>query len=136
MKKPLFDFLRVASRREMDDRTRFSICGWLVEQDPGGEERRMRHTRRSHGRPRQEFLLNFHFSAIQSGLAPHQGAKLAYALLQQFTTEPPVDRSSAYCAFYEAAIMLCKQSLSHPGLWRGRFELIRLIHVGWEARKA
>jgi hypothetical protein len=23
-----------------------------------------------------------------------------------------------------------------PSLWRGRFEPIRLIHVGWEARKA
>ena len=28
------------------------------------------------------------------------------------------------------------QSLGHPSLWRGRFEPIRLIHVGWEARKA
>ena len=27
------------------------------------------------------------------------------------------------------------QSLGHPSLWRGRFEPIRLIHVGWEARK-
>jgi hypothetical protein len=24
----------------------------------------------------------------------------------------------------------------HPSLWRGRFEPITLIHVGWEARKA
>src|SRR6266481_9101799 len=24
----------------------------------------------------------------------------------------------------------------HPSLWRGRFEPIPLIHVGWEARKA
>jgi hypothetical protein len=28
------------------------------------------------------------------------------------------------------------QSLGHPSLWRGRFEPIRLIHVGWEATKA
>jgi hypothetical protein len=28
------------------------------------------------------------------------------------------------------------QSPGHPSLWRGRFEPIRLIHVGWEARKA
>ena len=26
--------------------------------------------------------------------------------------------------------------LQVPSLWRGRFEPIRLIHVGWEARKA
>ena len=65
-----------------------------------------------------------------------EGVIRAGALIGVSTIANPGIVSWFVFTIFAGAPEIQPQSLGHPSLWRGRFEPIRLIHVGREARKA